>query len=155
MSALFACRLGFSDARGHLKASFPNGIPLASAFVSPSLLLAVEGAVEDAICCGTLVNIGPLLPPTLSTPDVATLLAKVPGLTQDKDVFRSILSAVAAIATGAGSDRGVGAVAGAAAGAGTAAGAGGTKVSALLVDGTWVISATLVQVRCTQSMCWS
>ncbi|GFR49317.1 hypothetical protein Agub_g11343, partial [Astrephomene gubernaculifera] len=40
-------RLGISNERAFLRSAFPEGLPLESAFVAPSLLAALEAAVED------------------------------------------------------------------------------------------------------------
>ncbi|KXZ55512.1 hypothetical protein GPECTOR_2g1061 [Gonium pectorale] len=74
-------RMGISGERAYLRSAFPDGIPLESAFVAPSLLASLEAAVEEAVAAGAgWVDVGPLLPSALSAGDVAALLGRVPLL---------------------------------------------------------------------------
>ncbi|EFJ45906.1 hypothetical protein VOLCADRAFT_105788 [Volvox carteri f. nagariensis] len=87
----YAPSLGISNERSYLRGTFPDGLPLESAFVSPSLLAALEAAVEDVAAAastgsgvgsggGGWVDVAPLLPSVLSEADVAALLGRIPLL---------------------------------------------------------------------------
>ncbi|GIM08278.1 hypothetical protein Vretimale_12254 [Volvox reticuliferus] len=88
-------RLGISNERAYLRSTFPDGLPLESAFVAPSLLATLEAAVDEVATAATAaaggsaagcgwVDLGPLLPSILSEADVAALLGRVPLLREQE-----------------------------------------------------------------------
>ncbi|KAG2435773.1 hypothetical protein HXX76_006969 [Chlamydomonas incerta] len=86
-------RMGISNERAHLKAAFPDGITLESAYVAPQLVATLEAAVEDVVAAnahavslgggggggvsGGWADVGPLLPSALGPADVAALLERL------------------------------------------------------------------------------
>lgn len=71
-------KLGVSNARTHLVGLFPEGIPLQSAFVAPSLIEQLNAAVEEALDSKSWMDCLPLVPSVLSAADAADLLARCP-----------------------------------------------------------------------------
>ncbi|GBF94592.1 hypothetical protein Rsub_06707 [Raphidocelis subcapitata] len=71
-----ARRAGVGNDRAYLSAAFPDGIALETAFVSPSLLVQLDAAVEEAASQAGWLDAATLLPPALSAADVSALLAR-------------------------------------------------------------------------------
>lgn len=69
-------KLGISGGRTYLEATFPEGVPLETAFVGPSLLAQLEAAAEEALSAGSWIDVAPLLPPSLSAADISDLLTR-------------------------------------------------------------------------------
>ena len=67
-------KLGISSSKQHLQTAFPDGIPLETAFVSPSVIHQLDASAEDAVQCGSWCDVQALLPPALSHEDAAGLL---------------------------------------------------------------------------------
>lgn len=54
--------------------TFPDGIPLDTAFVSPSVIHQLDASAEDAVACGSWCDLQALLPPALTHQDTAAVL---------------------------------------------------------------------------------
>ncbi|PNW71999.1 hypothetical protein CHLRE_16g686650v5 [Chlamydomonas reinhardtii] len=104
-------RMGISNERAHLRAAFPKGVALESAYLAPQLLATLEAAVDDVLAAnahavslaggggaggggggggagggggGGWVDVGPLLPSVLGPADVAALLGRLPALREQE-----------------------------------------------------------------------
>ena len=67
-------KLGITASKQHLQATFPDGIPLDTAFVSPSVIHQLDASAEDAVTSGLWCDLQALLPPTLTHEDTAAVL---------------------------------------------------------------------------------
>jgi hypothetical protein len=73
-------KLGVNNARAHLEGLFPEGIPLQTAFVAPTLIQQLDAAVEEALESNSWVDCLPLVPSVLSATDAVDLLARCPSV---------------------------------------------------------------------------
>lgn len=84
LSQPHACRyetvakLGIAASKQHLQTTFPDGIALESAFVSPSVIHQLDASAEDAVASGSWCDVQALLPPALSHEDASALLEHCP-----------------------------------------------------------------------------
>lgn len=67
-------KLGITASKQHLQATFPDGIPLETAFVSPSVIHQLDASAEDAVASGSWCDVQALLPPALTHEDTAAVL---------------------------------------------------------------------------------
>ena len=67
-------KLGIASGKQHLQSTLPEGIPLETAFVSPSVVHQLDASAEDAVASGSWCDVQPLLPSALSHDDAAALL---------------------------------------------------------------------------------
>ena len=67
-------KLGITASKQHLQATFPEGIPLETAFVSPSVIHQLDASAEDAVASGSWCDVQALLPPALTHEDTAAVL---------------------------------------------------------------------------------
>lgn len=71
-------KLGIAASKQHLQTTFPDGIALESAFVSPSVIHQLDASAEDAVASGSWCDVQALLPPALSHEDASALLEHCP-----------------------------------------------------------------------------
>ncbi|KAL3152351.1 hypothetical protein ABBQ32_001414 [Trebouxia sp. C0010 RCD-2024] len=71
-------KLGIAASKQHLQTTFPDGIALESAFVSPSVIHQLDASAEDAAASGSWCDVQALLPPALSHEDASALLEHCP-----------------------------------------------------------------------------
>ncbi|GAX74437.1 hypothetical protein CEUSTIGMA_g1886.t1 [Chlamydomonas eustigma] len=101
-------KLGIPNDRAFLAASFPDGLPLETAFVSLNLLSQVEAACEDVSNSGQWTDVMTLLPPDLSGHDVEALMSRLPAgiIVQDPKSVKmevgAVMKALSAQLTGRG-----------------------------------------------------
>ena len=67
-------KLGITASKQHLQTTFPDGIPLDTAFVSPSIMQQLDASAEDAVASGSWCDLQSLLPPALTHEDTAAVL---------------------------------------------------------------------------------
>ena len=67
-------KLGITASKQHLQTTFPDGIPLESAFISPSVIHQLDASAEDAVTSGSWCDVQALLPPALTHEDMAAVL---------------------------------------------------------------------------------
>ena len=67
-------KLGITASKQHLQTSFPDGLPLDTAFVSPSVIHQLDASAEDAVASGSWCDLQALLPPALTHEDTAAVL---------------------------------------------------------------------------------
>ena len=73
-------RMGIADGRGFMAASFPSGLVLESAFVSPNIVNQLEAAVDDVISSKSWLDALSILPSSLEAADITALLQRIPAL---------------------------------------------------------------------------
>ncbi|KAI8468856.1 MAG: hypothetical protein J3K34DRAFT_294179 [Monoraphidium minutum] len=71
-----ARRMGVANDRAYLQATFPEGLALETAFVSPSLLVQLEAGIDEVALAGGWLDASALLPPALAPGDVSLLLQR-------------------------------------------------------------------------------
>ena len=67
-------KLLISSGKHHLQTTFPDGIPLETAFVNPTVVHQLDASAEDAAASGSWCDLQALLPPALTHDDIAVLL---------------------------------------------------------------------------------
>lgn len=70
-------RMDIKQPKVFLKKSFPDGIPLKTCIVSPSLLSQVEFLIEDCIASNGWIDISTIVPPAIETEDIELMLAEI------------------------------------------------------------------------------
>ena len=71
-------KLGIASAKQHLQATFPDGLALETAFVSPSVVHQLDAAAEDAVTSSSWCDMQALLPSVLTQEDASLLLEHCP-----------------------------------------------------------------------------
>ena len=71
-------KLGIASAKQHLQATFPDGIALETAFVSPAVVHQLDAAAEDAVASSSWCDMQALLPSALTQEDATALLEHCP-----------------------------------------------------------------------------
>lgn len=67
-------KLGITASKQHLQTTFPDGKPLDTAFVSPSVIHQLDASAEDAVASDSWCDLQALLPPALTHEDTAAVL---------------------------------------------------------------------------------
>ncbi|KAE8700850.1 E3 UFM1-protein ligase 1-like protein [Hibiscus syriacus] len=81
-------KLGISQSIQYLQPRFPEGIPLVTAFVHPSMIEMLDSAIEDAIERGSWLDSVSLLPASFGAQDASKILSLCPSVqSAHKDVY--------------------------------------------------------------------
>ncbi|KAE8666675.1 E3 UFM1-protein ligase 1-like protein [Hibiscus syriacus] len=73
-------KLGISQPIQYLQPRFPEGIPLVTAFVHPSMIEMLDAAIEDAIERGSWLDSVSLLPASFGAQDASKILSLCPSV---------------------------------------------------------------------------
>lgn len=73
-------RLGISQPVQFLQSRYPDGLPLANAFVHPSLTEMVDTAIEDAVERSSWIDSLSVLPASFGSQDASTILLNCPSV---------------------------------------------------------------------------
>jgi len=85
-------KLGISSGKQHLQATFPDGIALETAFVSPSVVHQLDASAEDAVASGSWCDMQALLPSALTHEDTTALLEHCSVMQPSGKLTASIVS---------------------------------------------------------------